>query len=265
MATSEHNMELTEQSSNIITRIWQWVKNHPTQITALIFWTIVILGTRQYMQANNLGFAELAMQLSDLLTGTWYGPLLYIVIYLLRPLILFPASLLTLLAGSIFGLAFGYVYALIAGTISALIPYSVGRWFSSEEEAKEEALGDGDDEESRLQKFIGAMRENPFQAVLTMRLLFLPYDGVSLLAGGLRIGLIPFMAATMIGNLGGTFAYVGAGASIEGDLTTGEVSVDPTIIALTVGILIVSIVVSRVLNRRQEQQKNEKMQAAEAV
>ncbi|MEL7432833.1 MAG: hypothetical protein AAFN11_02700, partial [Chloroflexota bacterium] len=103
MATSEHNMELTEQSSNIITRIWQWVKNHPTQITALIFWTIVILGTRQYMQVNDLTFRELAIQLSDLLTGTWYGPLLYIVIYLLRPLILFPASLLTLLAGSIFG------------------------------------------------------------------------------------------------------------------------------------------------------------------
>lgn len=264
MATSEQNIEHTEQSSNIISRAWQWIKDHPTQITALIFWTAIILGTRQYMQANELSFRELAIQLSDLLTGTWYGPLLYIVVYLLRPLILFPASLLTLLAGSIFGLAFGYVYALIAGTISALIPYSVGRWFSSEEEAKEKAKNEAE-EESRLQKFIGAMRENPFQTVLTMRLLFLPYDGVSLLAGGLRIGLIPFMAATMIGNLGGTFAYVGAGASVEGDLTTGEISVDPTIIALTVGILVVSIVVSRVLNRRQEKQKNDNMQPAETV
>ncbi|MEO1287034.1 MAG: VTT domain-containing protein, partial [Chloroflexota bacterium] len=215
---------------------------------------------------NDIGFGELIRQLSDILTGTWYGPLLYIVVYLLRPLILFPASLLTLLAGNIFGLAYGFVYALIAGTTSSVIPYAVGRWFSNEDEAKEEALDD--EKGSRIKQFMGLLRKNPFQAVLTMRLLFLPYDAVSLLAGAFRVGFVPFFLATAIGNIGGTFAYVGAGASIEGDITTGnlsDVSLNPVTIALTVAILVISIVVSRVLSKRQaEKDKNDSLQHATA-
>lgn len=237
-------------------RIINWVKNHPTQITALIFWTVLILGTRQYMQANDLGFGALIRQLSDILTGTWYGPLIYIGVYLLRPLILFPASLLTLLAGNIFGLWFGFLYALIAGTASSLVPYSIGRWFSSEEEAKDKAIDD--EKESRITQFLGLLRKNPFQAVLTMRLLFLPYDAVSLIVGGLRIAVLPFFIATAIGNIGGTFAYVAAGASVEGDITTGDVSIDPAIIGVAVGIMVFSLIVSRVLSKWQEKQEKAK-------
>ena len=244
-------------------RIIKWVKDHPTQITALIFWTVLILGTRQYMQANDIGFGALIRQLSDILTGTWYGPLIYILVYLLRPLILFPASLLTLLAGNIFGLWFGFLYALIAGTSSSLVPYSVGRWFSSEEEAKEKAKND-EDEESRITKFLGLLRENPFQAVLTMRLLFLPYDAVSLVVGSLRIAVIPFLLATGIANLGGTFAFVAAGASVEGDISTGDVSVDPVIIGMAIAIMVISLVISRVLSKWQEKRKNDDLQQATA-
>ena len=252
-ATEQEN---TTENQSFGTRIIDWIKAHPTQITALIFWTIIIIATRQYMQANNLGFAELATQLSDLLTGTWYGPLIYIGIYLLRPLILFPATLLTLLAGNVFGLGLGYVYALIAGTLSSAIPYAVGRWFSSEEEAKSEVL-DEDGKESRIEQFLSLLKENPFQAVLTMRLLFLPYDAVSLIVGSLRIAFIPFFLATLLGNLGGTFVAVSAGASIQGDLSTEGISLDPSLIALSIGILIVSLIVSRVLNKMQEKKKND--------
>lgn len=251
------------ESVSIPQRIINWVKNHPTQLTALIFWTIVILGTRQYMQVNDLTFPQLVRQLSDILTGTWYGPLLYILVYLLRPLILFPASLLTILAGNVFGLAYGFVYALIAGTASSAIPYSVGRWFSTEEEAKEEVLEDED--ESRLKKFVGLLRKNPFQAVLTMRFLFLPYDGVSLLAGALRIGLIPFFLATALGNIGGTFAFVSAGASIEGDISTGDVSIDATTLGIAITIFVVSLVISRVLNKYQSDKEENDNSAQQAT
>jgi len=250
-----------ESTPSIGTRLLNRAKTHPTQITALIFWTIIIISTRQYMQANAIGFAELATQLSDLLTGTWYGPVIYIVIYLLRPLILFPASLLTLLAGNIFGLWFGFLYALFAGTISSIVPYSVGRWFSPQKIAEKEVLED--DKTSRIKQFIGLLRKNPFQAVLTMRLLFLPYDGVSILAGALRIGFVPFFLATALGNIGGTFAYVGAGASIEGDIASGEVSINPYIFAVTIAILIASVILSRVLNNMQSDKEKRNSQSSE--
>ena len=254
MTTIDHSGSTNIESDG--SSVIDWLKNHWSKLTALIFWTIIILATRQYMQANELSFAELAMQLSDLLTSTWYGPLIYIAIYLLRPLILFPATLLTLLAGSVFGLGLGYLYALIAGTLSSILPYGLGRWFVSDDEPPHENLGD-EGKESRIQQFLSLLRHNPFQAVLTMRLLFLPYDAVSLIVGSLRIGFIPFFLATALGNLGGTFVAVSAGASIQGDLTTDGISIDPSLIALSIGILVVSLVVSRVLHARQDKKKND--------
>lgn len=247
-------MEATAQQSektrfNPIT----WAKNHITQLMGVAIWAVIIIGTRQYMQVNDLTFAELVNQLAEVLTGTWYGPLLYIVIYLLRPLILFPASLLTILAGSIFGLAFGFLWGLIAGTLSAAIPYAVGRWFSSEspEEAAEDADG------NVLKRFIGLMRRNPFQTVLTMRLLYLPYDAVSVIAGNLRIPFLTFALATAVGNLGGTLSFVGIGASIEGDITTGQISVNPAVFAFSAIVLVSSLALSRYLNKRQAAQQEE--------
>ena len=112
--------------------VWGWVKTHRPAVMAVAFWLVLILAMRQYMVANQLSFGELTSQLQNVLSGSWYGPLLYILVYLLRPLILFPASLLTLLGGSVFGLWPGFLYVLIAGTTSSVIPYAIGRWFSSE-------------------------------------------------------------------------------------------------------------------------------------
>lgn len=224
-----------------------WIRRHTTQLIAVIFWVGLLIVVNRYMSVNDLTFAELAQQLNDVLTGTWYGPLIYIGVYLLRPLILFPASLLTILAGSIFGLAAGFVYALIAGTLSAGLPYALGRWFASDDDPVEEA-------DNRIQQFTGMMRRHPFQAVLTMRLLYLPYDVVSIVAGNLKLPFIAFALATAIGNIGGTFAYVGVGASVEGDITAGQVSLNPAIIALSALILVVSLGISRVMQRRQQSQ-----------
>lgn len=240
-------------------RVIAWINEHRTQLIGVAFWLVIIIATRQYMQANDLTFRELTNQLAEILTGTWYGPLLYIVVYLLRPLILFPASLLTILAGSIYGLAFGFLYGLIAGTLSAAVPYFAGRWFAGEEEATEQAKEEGDS--NVFKRFIALMQENPFQTILTMRLLYMPYDAVSLLAGGLRIGFVPFATATLIGNLGGTFSFVGFGASLQGDIATGEVSINPWILALSFSILVASLALSRYLNKR-EAAKTEKPQMA---
>lgn len=226
-----------------------WVKSHVKQLIGVAFWIGVIIATRQYMQANDLTFLELVNQLAAVLTGTWYGPLLYIVIYLLRPLILFPASLLTILAGSIFGLAFGFLWGLIAGTLSAAIPYIVGRWFSGDERQVV-----ADENANALQRFIGLMKRNPFQTVLTMRLLYLPYDAVSVVAGNLRIPFVSFALATAIGNIGGSFSFVSIGASVPlENLNTGEISVNPATFVFGAVVLVSSLALSRYLNKRQAQ------------
>ena len=226
-------------------RYWNWVKSHRTLLIAIGFWLVLLLLTHQYMQINKLTFEDLTQQLSDLLRGSAFGPLFFIGLYLLRPLTLFPAVLLTLLGGSAFGLWPGFLYVLVAGTLSSIIPYSIGRWFSTRD------LNDVNPN-TRLQNVIGKMQEYPFQTILTTRLLFLPYDAVSLLAGSLQIPFRAFLLATLFGNVVGSFSYVGIGASIKGNLTTGDISFDPSTFILSIGLLILSLVVSRLLNRYQQ-------------
>jgi uncharacterized membrane protein YdjX (TVP38/TMEM64 family) len=223
-------------------RLRDWIVRQRGKLAVVAAWVLLLLVLRQYMMSNNLSFADLTRQLQTLLTETWYGPLLYILIYLLRPLILFPASLLTILGGSVFGLGWGFVIVLIAGTLSAVIPYSVGRWFSGD--ASSAGL------HPRIQGFLDLLLRNPFQAVLVMRLLYLPYDAVSLLAGSLRVSAWSFIAATALGNVAGTLSFVGVGASIEGDLASGDLSLNPSVLLFSGVILILSLVLSRILNRK---------------
>jgi uncharacterized membrane protein YdjX (TVP38/TMEM64 family) len=225
-------------------RLWQWIKAHRTALVAVLFWLALLLVMRQYMAANQLSFAQLAAQLQTTLSGAWYGPPLYIAVYLVRPVILFPASLLTILGGSVFGLWPGFLYVLIAGTASAILPYGVGRWFSGAQ-AQEQS------QPSTIQHFIRMLQQNPFQAVLIMRLIYLPYDAVSLVAGGLHIPFLSFFIATALGNVAGTLSFVGLGASLEGDLAAGEVSINPAVLLFSGLILVISIVISRLLNRQQ--------------
>lgn len=235
---------------NLPARVIHWAKNNTIQLVAVVFWVVLIVTVRQYMTANDLTFGELVNQLAEVLTGTWYGPLIYIVIYLLRPLILFPASLLTILAGTVFGLPLGFAYALVAGTLSAAIPYGIGRWFSGGEKADTDEAED--ESANLLKRFTDLLKRNPFQAVLTMRLLYLPYDAVSLVVGSLGIAFIPFALATAIGNIGGTLSFVGIGASADIDFATGEFGgINPLVLGFSVTILVVSLGISRYLNKRE--------------
>lgn len=221
------------------------VAQYPARAVAIVVWIGAIAAARLYMSANDIGVGELLEDLQSLLADNWYGPLLYIAVYLIRPLTLFPASWYTVLAGNVFGLPAGFAIALVSGTVSSLVPYTMGRWF-----APERSVETVRDELTRLQRFVDLMQRNPFQTVLTMRLLFLPYDGVSLLAGGLRLPLLPFLTATAIGNVPGTFFYVGLGASIDGDLTSGELTLNPWVLAASVGVLVVSLLLSRLIRAR---------------
>lgn len=228
-------------------KIWNWMKAHKTQLGAVVFWVMLVIALRQYMTTNDLTFVELTRQLAALLTETWYGPLIYIVIYLVRPLILFPASLLTILAGNVYGLFWGMFWGLLAGTASAVVPYAVGRWFSNDNPENIEE----DQDPTLIRRLVNLMKRNPFQSILTMRLIYLPYDTVSLIAGAVGIKFISFFLATLIGNIFGTFAFVGIGASVEGDITAGEFELNPVILIATAIVWVVSIGISRYLKARQ--------------
>ena len=219
-----------------------FLNRHWQKLTALAFWLLLIGAYAWYASANNLTPLAAAQQLVTFLKTSVWGPVLYIALYAARPLVFFPASLLTIMAGTVFGPLLGVAFVVVASNISASVAWLVGRFFGQGILSNAKAGG-------VIQKYTDRMRANSFETILIMRFLFLPYDLVNYLAGFLRISWRPFIVATLLGSIPGTIAFVGFGASVQN--IDGVPQIDPWVLAGSAAIFVVSLVLSRLLRRRE--------------
>ena|GEM_PF-294698 len=148
------------------------------------------------------------------------GLLAYLLAYALRPLLLFPATLLTVGAGLLYGPLLGVGLVIVGANASATVAFLLGRTLGAELAGR--AL-----DHPRLLGMTRRLRANAFEAVLTLRFLFTPYDALNYLAGTLRLPLKPFVLATAIGSLPGTLVFVLFGAGL-GNVRTLEGGQLPT-------------------------------------
>lgn len=225
-----------------------FLRKHGQKLVALAFWVIVLGGYWWYVTRNELTLATAVTRLAQMMTGSALGPPLYILIYWLRPLIFFPATIITVLSGFLFG-PIGIFYTIIGANGSALVAYLVGYFFG------QGVLAGKEDENGVIERYTGRLRANSFETVLIMRLIFLPYDLVNYAAGFLRIRWLPFLLATAIGSLPGTISFVLLGASFGtlDELLAGELRVNPPVLVASVALILVSIAASRLLKKREEQ------------
>ncbi len=228
-----------------------WFRRNAPKLIAGGFWLAVVVAVIVYWQSTGLTPRELGADLADRLSmfiaGTWYGPFIYVFVYFLRPVILFPASVLTIMAGNLYGLWWGMFWGLIAGTVSSIIPFYAGKWLFARKEYAEKPA---DAQTGQLEKFAGVLRDNPFETVLTMRLLFLPYDAVSIFAGSLGVPFWKFFIPTLMGNVVGSIPYIALGASVQGNPFTAEAEFNPWIFVLALVMLVLSIGTSQLIKRR---------------
>ena len=216
------------------------------RLAALVFWGGLLLTYYWVARANALTPLEVVQQLLAFLKAGFWGPVLYVGLYTLRPLTLFPSTLLTLAGGFVFGPVLGVIYTLIAGNSSAAVAYVVGRYFG-------QGLLAGQPD-GLLQRYAARMRANSFETVLIMRFIFLPYDLVSYAAGFLNIQFLPFSLATALGSIPGTLAFVGFGASI--DAFDGALpQLNPVTFGLAVATFLISLALARLLKRREGMNK----------
>ena len=135
------------------------------------------------------------------------APVLYIIIYTLRTLILFPSSILTIAGGLAFGALWGTVLTVIGATGAAALAFWVSRKLGKNIAAKR-WKGKGEKIQEQL-------ASNGFFYVLVLR--FIPifnFDMISYLAGVSRVKFQPFILATALGIIPGSFAYVFLGSSL---------------------------------------------------
>ncbi len=204
-------------------------------------WLVIVGAFQAWALARGVTPAEAATDLVDAIKGSAWGALVFIAVYLVRPLLLFSAAVLTVAAGFLFGPTWGVLLVAVAANGSAMVAYAVGRWLGTDSQP---------DAERRLGRYVVRLRERSFETVAVMRLLFLPYDLVNYLCGFLRIRPIPFLAGTAIGSAPATVAFVLFGASIE-DFDGGVPSLDVTTLLVSVGLLLAAIGAAEILRRRE--------------
>ena len=220
-----------------------FLKKYGQKLIALAFWTVLLGIYQWYAYVNHLSPLQVVQNLLDFLTQGFWGPLIYILLYAIRPLILFPSTILTLAGGFVFGPVLGVLYTIIASNISSTIAFFVGRFFG-------EGMLKDDGSDGLIQRYARRMRENSFETVMIMRFIFLPYDAVSYLAGFLRIKFWPFILATALGSIPGTIAFIGFGASIE-SFNGALPKLNPVTLGFSVVIFIISIALSRLFKKQE--------------
>ncbi|WP_027631719.1 TVP38/TMEM64 family protein [Clostridium hydrogeniformans] len=158
------------------------------------------------------------------------APIIYIIMFALVPLTLFPDSILAITGGILFGLLEGYIYttigAMIGGSISFYISKILGRDF-----IKNIA-------KNKLDKLEKIIEDKGFVIVILLRLIPLfPFDVISYGAGLTSIKYKDFILATLIGTIPGILVFTNIGAQW---VNVGKSSFYLSI-AMLIGLIVISI------------------------
>lgn len=157
----------------------------------------------------------------------WWGPVLYIFFYTIRPLLLFPALILTLAGGLAFGPFWGTVYVLAGGLGGALLCFVLARSFARDMARRH--LKD----KAYFKAVENRIEQQGFKGMLFLRLMpVFPYDPISCLAGLTSIRLTPYLLATLIGMLPGALAYNMLGCSLT-DLFSPQFYLGVALVVIT--------------------------------
>lgn len=166
--------------------------------------------------------------------GFW-GPLIYILIYIIRPLIFFPATLLTAISGALFGSVGGIVFTIVGENLSANFTYLLGRYFLQD-------LSRQTMSRNRLIHLLDCkFRDHGFISVLIMRLIYMPFDLIGFMAGACNVKQVQFAAGTFLGVMPGLVSFVLLGSAIT----------DPINLLLAAFFLFLGIGISRYLKKRE--------------
>lgn len=137
------------------------------------------------------------------------GMLLYVLAYTIRPLVFFPASLLTVFGGYTYGPWLGTLLDVIGAGTGGLLSFGIARLLGRR--GVEKLIGKG-----KLNVLDERIATNGFLVVLIVRLIPLfPFDAISYASGLSKIRFKQFAIANYIGIIPGAFVYNNIGSSLR--------------------------------------------------
>lgn len=146
--------------------------------------------------------------------GPW-GPVLFIIIYIVAAVCFIPGSALTLGAGAVFGLVWGSIYVSIASTLGATAAFLVGRYLARDAIARKI---EGNERYAAIDK---AVANEGWKIVGLTRLSpVFPFTLLNYAFGLTRVKLGHYVLASWIGMMPVTVMYVYLGSLAKA--ATGE-------------------------------------------
>jgi len=138
--------------------------------------------------------------------GPW-GPLLFILLYIVATVLFLPGSPLTLGAGALFGVVWGAVYVSIGSTLGATAAFLIGRYFARAAIARKIAGN------ARFTAIDRAVEAQGWKIVGLTRLSpVFPFALLDYAFGITRVKFSHFVLASWIGMMPGTLLYVYLGS-----------------------------------------------------
>jgi len=139
-----------------------------------------------------------------------------------------PAVLVTATNAWLFGWWWGGILSIVSATLAAVICYLLAR-------ALGEPLVSRFISQERLRRSEALIREHGVTAVLVARLLpFVPFDPISYMAGLGRMRLLPFIGATLLGQIPAGMTYTYLATQLDGNPSWLLVKIPSALIALAV-------------------------------
>lgn len=170
------------------------------------------------------------------------APLVYIIMFALVPLTLFPDSILAIGGGIIFGLTKGYIYTLIGALLGASLSFYISRKLGRNFVKKIT--------KEKLDYIEEMINTKGFFVILLLRLIPLfPFDVISYGAGLTNIKYRDFIFATIVGTIPGILVFTNIGAQ---SLDIGSNSFYLSIMALILLILSSIVLKNKFINTQKK-------------
>ena len=106
------------------------IKDFKVKKILFIFWVLVISISLYRLFTLGITLSEYPSFIAEKVASFGVlAPVFFILLFAIRPLIFFPATLLSLSAGALFGPVKAIFILIIAENLSSLISYTVGKYF----------------------------------------------------------------------------------------------------------------------------------------
>lgn len=177
---------------------------HKTKVFKIALFLIIVIAIFVCLKCSFFKKCDIYSTKTYINSFGMLAPVVYIIMFTLVPLTLFPDSILAISGGMVFGVFYGTIYTIIGAVCGATLSFYIARFLGKEIVDK---LIDG-----RARWFEDGTEKRGFLIILILRLIpLVPFDIISYGAGLSKIKFKDFFAASIIGIIPGVIVFTNLG------------------------------------------------------